>query len=101
MVAGGRGTRLGGPLPKQFAPLGDATVLAHAVRSLSADPRVAGLCLVLPEDEVGSERGRAAAALPGVLQVVAGGDSRADSVRRGLYGEDDPAFNTINVTLGG
>jgi 2-C-methyl-D-erythritol 4-phosphate cytidylyltransferase/2-C-methyl-D-erythritol 2,4-cyclodiphosphate synthase len=84
VVAAGRSTRLRGALPKQFALLGEATVLEYSVRSLAADPRVQGVCVVLPEEDVRGERGRAAAALPGVVAVVAGGGSRAASVRCGL-----------------
>lgn len=84
IVAAGRSARLGEALPKQFASLGEGTVLERAVRALSGDPRVAALCVVLPEPEVESAHGRAAASLPRVTAVVAGGSTRAASVRRGL-----------------
>jgi 2-C-methyl-D-erythritol 4-phosphate cytidylyltransferase/2-C-methyl-D-erythritol 2,4-cyclodiphosphate synthase len=84
VVAAGRSARLGGALPKQFASLGEATVLERAVRALALDPRVEELCVVLPEQDVESAQGRAAATLPRVTAVVPGGSTRAESVRRGL-----------------
>lgn len=59
-------------------------MLTHAVRALCQDLRVQGVCVVLPEEEISAERGRAVASLSGVSSVVAGGASRADSVLRGL-----------------
>ena len=59
-------------------------MLERAVRALSGDPRVAELCVVLPPEEVSGAQGRAAASLPRVTAVVAGGSTRAESVRRGL-----------------
>lgn len=83
-MAAGRSARLGGTLLKQFAPLGEGTVLERAVRALSLDPRIEALCVVLPPEEVEGAQGRAVTALPGVTAVVAGGSTRAESVRRGL-----------------
>lgn len=73
VVAGGRGTRFG--RAKQYEPLGDARVLDH---SLAAARTVSdGVVLVVPgENLVPSEAG--------ADLTVAGGDTRADSVRAGL-----------------
>ena len=40
ILAGGSGTRLNAPLPKQFLMLGDAPVFIHSARQLLADARV-------------------------------------------------------------
>ena len=72
VVAGGRGVRFGGT--KQFYDLGDETVAARAVRLARS---VAGhVVLVVPEDYLGTNHG--------ADSVVAGGDTRAASVRAGL-----------------
>ena len=72
VVAGGRGTRFGGP--KQFARLGDETVAALSVRHARS---VASLVvLVTPEGYDGNGEGADV--------VVTGGTSRAASVRAGL-----------------
>jgi 2-C-methyl-D-erythritol 4-phosphate cytidylyltransferase len=75
VVAGGSGRRFGEP--KQFALLGDRAVLEWAVDACR--PHSRGVVLVVPADALGIHAsGRGADA------VVAGGASRAESVRRGL-----------------
>ena len=75
VVAGGSGRRFG--QLKQFSPLGGRLVLEWAVEACR--PHSAGVVLVLPADAVGSDAPR-----HGADAVVAGGESRAASVRRGL-----------------
>ena len=75
LVAGGRGTRLGGS-PKQWRRLGGDTVAGHALRSL----RAAGLSpLVLVHHQDDAE----AAVMPADVWAT-GGASRSGSVRAGL-----------------
>jgi 2-C-methyl-D-erythritol 4-phosphate cytidylyltransferase / 2-C-methyl-D-erythritol 2,4-cyclodiphosphate synthase len=82
VVAAGRGTRFGGDLPKQYLPLGGAMVLRHAVAALARHPRIAKVLVAIrPEDRALYDR--AVAGLP-VLEPVAGGATRQDSVRLGL-----------------
>jgi 2-C-methyl-D-erythritol 4-phosphate cytidylyltransferase/2-C-methyl-D-erythritol 2,4-cyclodiphosphate synthase len=78
IVAAGRGTRAGGEVPKQWRALAGRPVLAHTVAALAA-AGVGRMVLVLHPDDMAM----AAAPLPG-LPVVAGGDTRAASVRAGL-----------------
>jgi len=40
ILAGGAGTRMNAPVPKQFLMLGEAPVFVHGARRLLADPRV-------------------------------------------------------------
>ena len=82
VLAAGRGTRFGGTLPKQYLPLGGASVLRHAVEAFATDPRIAGVQVVIrPED-----RNIYDDALRGLdlLPPVPGGAERQDSVRMGL-----------------
>src|SRR5436190_1357154 len=82
IVAAGRGTRFGGDLPKQYLPLGGATVLRHAVNAFAAHPRIAGVLVAIrPEDRALFDR---AVAGLSVLPPVPGGAERQDSVRLGL-----------------
>ena len=46
VVAAGRGTRFGGTVPKQYLPLGTATVLRHAAASFTQHPRIAGVQVI-------------------------------------------------------
>ena len=83
MVAGGSGRRFGGP--KQFLQLAGKPVAAWSVAA--ARTVSDGVVLVIP-DRVG-EVDRDATL--GADRVVAGGDSRADSVRAGLDAVPDEA----------
>jgi len=82
IVAAGRGSRFGGTLPKQYLQLGDATVLRHAVTVFATHPKIAGVQVVIRDED----RGRYAAAVAGLtlLPPVPGGVERQDSVRLGL-----------------
>jgi 2-C-methyl-D-erythritol 4-phosphate cytidylyltransferase/2-C-methyl-D-erythritol 2,4-cyclodiphosphate synthase len=82
VVAAGTGSRAGGNVPKQFAPLGGKPVLLWSVEALLQCNKIASIVVVAPP---GEER-RARAFLPRAwhLHVVAGGASRTESVRAGL-----------------
>jgi 2-C-methyl-D-erythritol 4-phosphate cytidylyltransferase/2-C-methyl-D-erythritol 2,4-cyclodiphosphate synthase len=82
VVAAGRGTRLGGPLPKQYLPLAGVAVLRHSLRTLTAHPRLDGVATVIHPDDR-SFYDAAAAGLK-LLPPIAGGAQRQDSVRNGL-----------------
>lgn len=88
MVAGGAGRRFGGP--KQFLPLAGLPVAAWSVRA--AATATDGVVLVVPAADPGDADRATALPRPGSTGedalgascVVAGGASRADSVRAGL-----------------
>jgi 2-C-methyl-D-erythritol 4-phosphate cytidylyltransferase/2-C-methyl-D-erythritol 2,4-cyclodiphosphate synthase len=82
VVAAGRGTRFGGALPKQYMPLGAGTVLRHAITAFARHPRIAGIQVVI-RNEDSAIFDRATAGLS-VLPAVPGGAERQDSVRLGL-----------------
>jgi 2-C-methyl-D-erythritol 4-phosphate cytidylyltransferase/2-C-methyl-D-erythritol 2,4-cyclodiphosphate synthase len=88
VVAAGRSTRFGGGVPKPFVVLAGRTVLERSVACLANRSGIDGVVVVVPEADVGAERGRTIRAWPGVAAVVAGGASRADSVLRGLEAAD-------------
>ena len=91
IVAAGRGTRFGGTLPKQYLPLGNGTVLRHAIAAFATHPRVAGVQVVIRDED----RAIFDEALSGlaVLPPVPGGAERQDLVRLGLeaLAAHDPA----------
>jgi len=86
VVAAGSGTRLGRPEPKAFVPLGDGTLLSHAVDRVRGMREPVQLVVVVPAERAEATRSeleaRADAAHPVV--VVAGGELRQDSVAAGL-----------------
>lgn len=49
--AGGAGQRFGGPVPKQYASMGQSRVIEYSVDALLADPRVALVYVVVSEHD--------------------------------------------------
>ena len=85
IVAGGNGSRMGTELPKQFLLIAGIPVLMHTIRNFyDFDPSLQ-LVLVLPEAEITSWDNlcrKHQFAIP--HQVIAGGDTRFQSVKNGL-----------------
>ena len=82
VVAAGRGTRVGGDIPKQYLPIAGKPLLMHTLERLAAHPRIAGLMVVLgANDAFWSQQSVIAGKT--VLTAV-GGAERADSVLAGL-----------------
>lgn len=87
VVAAGSGTRLGRPEPKAFVPLGDDTVLGVALDAVLGMSDAPYLVVVAPDERVEEARAivtaRAGAASV-AFDVVAGGETRQESVSRGI-----------------
>ncbi|HEX2077210.1 MAG TPA: 2-C-methyl-D-erythritol 4-phosphate cytidylyltransferase [Longimicrobium sp.] len=86
VVAGGTGTRFGGPVRKQYLEIGGVPVLLRALRPFLDHPRISTVVVVLPADDVAAPP-RWLAGLP--VRIVAGGAERADSVLNGLLALDE------------
>lgn len=85
IVAGGRGTRMGGPQPKQFLKLAGRPVLMHTLEAFDRWDASARLIVVLPEDQIDTWKRLCEAHVFGrIHRVVAGGETRFHSVRNGL-----------------
>ena len=86
IVAAGSGTRAGGDLPKQYAPVAGKAVLAHAIDALQAHPAVDEVRVVIG---AGQERLYADAIAGRTLAApVIGGATRRESVANGLATTD-------------
>lgn len=82
IVAAGRGSRFGGPLPKQYALLAGRPVLRHTVEAYRAAPGINSLRVVIaPGDET---HYRAAVEGLDLAAPIPGGLSRQQSVLNGL-----------------
>lgn len=97
IVAGGSGQRLGTAKPKQFLLLAGKPVLMHTIEKFhSAIPQIK-IILVLPFDHIEywnrliSEQRFLIA-----HQLVAGGDTRFESVKNGLAAVDDEGLVAIH-----
>ncbi len=82
IAAAGRATRFGGPVPKPYLRLAGRTLLEHVLRTLGSVKGIAGGVAVLASGDRHFER------LPLAVRrrvvAVAGGETRAASVRNGL-----------------
>ncbi|HEY3919192.1 MAG TPA: bifunctional 2-C-methyl-D-erythritol 4-phosphate cytidylyltransferase/2-C-methyl-D-erythritol 2,4-cyclodiphosphate synthase [Stellaceae bacterium] len=82
VVAAGRGTRLGGELPKQYRAVAGQALLRHSVERLIAHPRIDRLRVVFHPDD--RDLYDIATAGLDLLPPVPGGTARQDSARLGL-----------------
>ena len=87
ILAAGRGTRAGGGLPKQWREIGGTSVAERAIRAFRDHPAIGPLVLVVHPDD----RDLA----PGGIEVVAGGATRAESVRKGLEALENRAERVL------
>jgi 2-C-methyl-D-erythritol 4-phosphate cytidylyltransferase len=93
LVAAGRGERLGGERPKAFVGLGERVLLAESLERLETSEWIDAIVIVVPEEweepaillaeELGAGKVRSA---------VAGGPTRAESVRAGVAEVPDDAL---------
>jgi len=79
LAAGGRGSRVGGPTPKQLLELGDRTILQRSFDTLDAHSRIDEIVVALPVDLAGAPPPLLASSAKPV-RVVIGGARRQDSV---------------------
>jgi 2-C-methyl-D-erythritol 4-phosphate cytidylyltransferase / 2-C-methyl-D-erythritol 2,4-cyclodiphosphate synthase len=85
IAAGGRGSRIGGPVAKQWLTLGQRSIFAASVEACARVQAVAGLIVAAPQDQIEEAGRQARAASHGKpVVVVAGGARRQDSVARGV-----------------
>ncbi|PKM07576.1 MAG: 2-C-methyl-D-erythritol 4-phosphate cytidylyltransferase [Gammaproteobacteria bacterium HGW-Gammaproteobacteria-4] len=96
MPAAGQGTRVGGPLPKQYLPVLGQPLIVHTLQAVLAHPDIDGVMVVLAANDTH---------WPGIGRIHAkpvstciGGAQRAQSVRAGLLalpasvGDADPVL---------
>ena len=83
--AAGSGTRLGGPIPKQFIEVAGAPILAHTIRRFDQCPEIGAIVVALPADRVAEYRAREAQVrLMKPVIYVSGGAERSDSILNAL-----------------
>ncbi|HWQ32155.1 MAG TPA: 2-C-methyl-D-erythritol 4-phosphate cytidylyltransferase [Blastocatellia bacterium] len=83
--AAGSGTRLGGPIPKQFIEIAGASILVHTIRRFDECPEIGAIIVALPADRLAEFRARnERARLTKPLIYVSGGAERSDSILSAL-----------------
>src|SRR5687767_4686771 len=97
VVAAGKGTRLGGVRPKQFLELRGVPVIIHTLRQFERCKEINEVITVLPaEDTAGFESLTKQFELKKAARAVAGGATRAQSVRNGLNAIIDASFVAVH-----
>jgi 2-C-methyl-D-erythritol 4-phosphate cytidylyltransferase len=98
IVAGGKGLRMGGPLPKQFMAVGGKPVLMRTIERFRAYSHDITIILVLPQDQQDFWKELCAKHDFNVELLYAnGGDTRFSSVRNGLALIPDNAQGVVGV----
>ncbi|HLQ21907.1 MAG TPA: 2-C-methyl-D-erythritol 4-phosphate cytidylyltransferase [Gemmatimonadales bacterium] len=84
MPAAGRGERAGTGEPKQFRPIAGVPMLLRAIRPFAQHPRVREIVVALPSEFAAAPPPWLSGVAGDRLRLVAGGLTRAGSVRAGL-----------------
>ncbi len=94
--AAGRGTRVGGEVPKQYLPIAGKPLLMHTLERLAAHPRIAGLMVVLAQDDAQWSGVTSVEGKP--VLTTTGGSERAASVLAGLLALPTGYSRTISCS---
>lgn len=90
VVAGGKGVRFGGDRPKQFLEVNGSPIIIHTLRQFERCREIGSVVVVLPAEETaGFQSLIEKFALQKVSRIVAGGATRAQSVKQGLAAIDN------------
>lgn len=92
--AAGSGTRIGGDVPKQFRAIHGRTILQRVIDRFLEEDEVTRIVVPVStawlsqmQQDLGSAR----------VEVVAGGETRQESVRRGLLAAEGSEFDVVAV----
>ena len=90
VVAGGKGVRFGGDRPKQFLEVNGSPIIIHTLRQFERCREIGSVVVVLPAEATADFQSLVEKfALQKVTRIVAGGATRAQSVKRGLATVDE------------
>jgi 2-C-methyl-D-erythritol 4-phosphate cytidylyltransferase len=85
IVAAGTGSRFGGNRPKQFLPINGKPILIYTIERFQSCPAIDEIILVLSIDEIKTfSKELENHNLPKLTKIVAGGQSRSESVFNGI-----------------
>ncbi|BDV44837.1 2-C-methyl-D-erythritol 4-phosphate cytidylyltransferase [Geotalea uraniireducens] len=95
--AAGMGKRMGASINKQYLQLAGKPILAHTLAVFEQAAFVAGIYLVIPEDEIAYCRAEVVERyrLTKVRRIVAGGKERQQSVLNGLRAMEGTAADDV------
>jgi 2-C-methyl-D-erythritol 4-phosphate cytidylyltransferase len=98
IAAGGKGSRMGGEVSKQFLLLNDIPVIIHTLRRFEQATSISDVVVVAPSDEISTFLDLASRfSVRKLSNVVAGGGSRMESVWKGIQSIRRPAVNVVAI----
>jgi 2-C-methyl-D-erythritol 4-phosphate cytidylyltransferase len=91
IAAAGKGTRMNHSIPKQYLPLEGKPILAHTLINLSKIHSIDSITLVVSKDRVDWCKKEIVEKfnIKKVENIIAGGETRGESVRKGLESLDE------------
>lgn len=98
LLLGGSGTRFGGSVPKQFLPVAGKRLFEFPLSVLQQSPMVDEIHLVVREDLL-DEVARISVNYSKVRSLIAGGNSREESVKRALEGLERHGVDSSSLIL--
>ena len=85
ILAAGKGTRMGGPVPKQFIQYKDKPILVYTLEAFAHHAEIDEICIVCPEDNINfTENIVQEYQIPKVGWITAGGGTRRESSKIGI-----------------
>ena len=101
IVAGGKGLRMGGDIPKQFMLLESRPVLMHTIQAFYGYDSAIRIFLVLPHEQKAYwEKLCAGYDFSVPHQTVSGGETRFHSVKNGLAAIEKGSLSGTNALIG-
>jgi len=97
IAAGGSGTRMAGPVRKQFIEVGGRSILRRCVDVFLTLEEIKKIVVVLPEDAVSHFTARLQPGEKAVIQAVPGGATRQESVHNGLKALDPDQIQVVAI----
>lgn len=98
ITAGGKGTRMGSAVPKQFLPIGGIPVLMRTINRFRAYSDKLNLILVLPESQIDYWKNLCKTyGFDVPCQIVCGGKTRFHSIYNGLQAIPDQAEGIVGI----
>lgn len=86
ILAGGIGSRLGGPMPKQFLSLNDKPVIVHTLENFERNKNIDGIIIVCVRDWISHLKEILLEyKISKVIDIVEGGKTGHDSTRNGIF----------------
>ncbi|MDR0536485.1 MAG: 2-C-methyl-D-erythritol 4-phosphate cytidylyltransferase [Tannerellaceae bacterium] len=97
IVGGGKGTRIGNPIPKQFLPLGGKPILMRTIECFYVWNQKVEIILPLPEEYLNYWQELCSKyhfTVP--CRICVGGETRFHSVKNGLEQVEEPGFVAVH-----